>query len=231
MSKKTWIIFAVVCATMFGGLVYMSNQDKVDASEIDVNSIQPASAQSGNIADHMFGKVDSKVVLIAYEDLQCPGCGSTYPYIKEVTEKYKDQITYVVRNFPIPSLHPNAKAAAAAAEAAGLQGKYWEMYAKLFENQSSWQNLASNERTDFFAEYAGDLGLDKDTFKTDMTSTAVNQKINFDQAISKKININSTPTLYLNGKELALDTWSSVEKLDQLIVDAMKANGITVPTT
>jgi protein-disulfide isomerase len=229
VSKKTWIIFAAVCAVLLGGLVYMSNQGKVDVSKADINSIQAASVQSGNIADHILGKADSKVVLVAYEDFQCPGCGSTYPYIKEVTEKYKDQIAFVFRNFPLAQLHPNARAAAAAAEAAGLQGKYWEMHNKLFETQSSWQNLGSNERTDFFAGYASDLGLNKDTFKTDMTGTAVNQKISYDQAIGKKANINSTPTLYLNGKELSLDAWSSVDKLNQLIVDAMKANGITVP--
>lgn len=229
MSKKAWIIFASACIVLLAGLIYVSSKDKVDVSKVNADKIQSASAQSGNIGDHVFGKKDSKVVFIEYGDFQCPGCGSAYPTIKDVTEKYKGQVAFIFRNFPLTSLHPNAKAAAAAAEAAGLQGKYWEMHNALYANQSSWENLNTSQRTDYFASYAKNFGLDANKFKTDMASTKVNQKINYDLAIGKKIGVNATPTLYLNGKAVTQDTWQEEAKLDKAFVDEMKANGIKVP--
>jgi len=229
VSKKAWIIFASACVILLVGLVYVSSKDKVDVSKVDANKIQTASTQSGNIADHVFGKKDSKVVFIEYGDFQCPGCGSAYPTVKSVTEKYKGQVAFIFRNFPLTSLHPNAKAAAAAAEAAGLQNKYWEMHDVLYANQSSWENLDTKQRTDFFADYAKTLGLNVTKFREDMASTKVTQKINYDIAVGKKIGVNATPTLYLNGKAIDNDTWGEEAKLDQAFVNEMKANGIKVP--
>jgi protein-disulfide isomerase len=229
VSKKAWIIFASACVILLVGLVYVSSKDKVDVSKVDANKIQTADAQSGNIADHVFGKKDSKVVFVEYGDFQCPGCGSAYPTIKDVTEKYQGQVAFIFRNFPLTSLHPNAKAAAAAAEAAGLQNKYWEMHNALYANQSSWESLSSSERTDFFASYAKNFGLNVNKFKEDMASTKVNQKINYDIAIGKKVGVDATPTLYLNGKAVDNDTWGEEAKLDQAFVNEMKANGIKVP--
>jgi protein-disulfide isomerase len=231
VSKKTWIIFVAVCVVLLTGLVLISSKDKIDVSGVDANKTQKANVQSGDIADHVYGKADSKVVLIEYGDYQCPGCGSAYPNVKAVTEKYKDQVAFIFRNFPITSLHPNARVAAAVAESAGLQGKFWEMHNKLYETQSSWETLSSSERTDFFVNYAKDFGLNTDTFKTDLGSAKVNQKISYDQAIGKKINVNATPTFYLNGKGLDQSSWSDQDKLDAAIVAEMKNNGISVPET
>lgn len=198
-------------------------------SNVDANKIQPASDQSGQIADHVFGKADSKVMLVEYGDFQCPGCGAAYPTLKTLSEKYQGQLAFVFRNFPLTTLHPNARAAAAVAEAAGLQGKYWEMHNKLYETQADWQSLQGNGRTDFFASYASGFGLNVDTFKTDLAGTNVNQKISYDQAIGKKINVNSTPSLYLNGKVIAQDVWNDQAKFDTAIADQLKANGIALP--
>jgi protein-disulfide isomerase len=229
LSKKAWIIFAAICIIVLGGLIYLSGKNKIDVSNVDANKIQPASDQSGQIADHVFGKADSKVILTEYGDFQCPGCGAAYPTLKTLSEKYQGQLAFVFRNFPLTTIHPNARAAAAAAEAAGLQGKYWEMHNKLYETQSDWENLSGNERTDFFANYASGFGLNVDTFKTDLAGTNVNQKISYDQAIGKKINVNSTPSLYLNGKVISQDVWNDQTKFDAAIADELKANGIELP--
>lgn len=229
MSKKAWIIFASACVLLLVGLVYISSKDKVDVSKVDTSKIQKAAVQSGDIADHVFGKKDSKVLFIEYGDFQCPGCGSAYPTVKTVTEKYKGQVAFVFRNFPLTSIHPNAKAAAAAAEAAGLQNKYWEMHDVLYANQSSWENLTTSERIDFFASYAKNLGLNVETFKKDMASTKVTEKINYDIALGKKIGVNATPSLYLDGKAVTQDTWSDVKKLDKAFADELKANDIALP--
>lgn len=218
-----------VCVLFLGSLIYFSNQNRIDVSKIDPGTIQDASEKSGNVPDHVFGKTDSKVLLIEYGDFQCPGCGSAHPNVKKVTEKYKEQMAFVFRNFPITSKHPNARAAAAAAEAAGLQGKYWEMHDKIFENQNSWGTLGATERTTFFINYANEFGLNTDTFRTDMASDKVNQKISFDQALGKKAGAEATPTFLLNGKKLGDDIWSNEEKFEQTIVDALKAEGISLP--
>jgi protein-disulfide isomerase len=229
VSKKAWIIFAAICIVLLGGLIYISSKDKVDVSSADISKIQSASEQSGGIADHVFGKANSKVTLIEYGDFQCPGCGNAYPNIKAVTEKYEGQLAFIFRNFPLSSLHPNARAAAAAAEAAGLQGKYWEMHNMLYENQSQWGTLSSDTRLDTFTDYAKNLGVNVNTFKTDFASSKVSQKINYDIAIGKKAKVNATPTIFLNGKAVEQDDWSDEKNLEKLVVSVLKENNIVLP--
>lgn len=248
MTKKTWIIFATICVALIAGLVAISQGSKVDVSNIDTNVIQQASNKNGNIGDHVFGKADSKVVLIEYGDYQCPGCGSAYPIIKEVTEKYEKQIAFVFRNFPLYSIHPNAFAAASTAEAAGLQGKFWEMHNYLYENQNSWNQLTGTNRTSFFKTAANNLGLDTGKLETDLTAANVKRKIDFDVALGKKLNITGTPTLYLNGKNIsdiytkdgkivdkstadASFVWTDADALEKLvIIPALQEHGIALPS-
>jgi protein-disulfide isomerase len=231
VSKKAWIIFAAICIVLLGSLVFFSSKDKIDVSNVNQNTIIAASQQSGNIADHVFGQANSKVLFVEYGDYQCPGCGGLYPTLKTITEKYQGQIAFVFRNFPITTLHPNARVAAAAAEAAGLQGKYWEMHNKLYENQSAWESLSSDTRVAYLTTYAKDLGLNTTKFQSDLSSDAVSAKISFDQAVAEKIGVNSTPTLYLDGKLVDQTTWGDPSKLEAAIVDAMKANNIALPVT
>ncbi|HEU4830946.1 MAG TPA: thioredoxin domain-containing protein [Candidatus Saccharimonadales bacterium] len=229
MSKFKWVIFAAVTIGILGVLVYLSIGSRLDVSTIDATKIQSASEQNGNIADHVFGKVDSPVVLIEYGDFQCPGCGSAHPRVKAITEEYKNEMQFVFRNFPLTSIHPNAKAAAGAVEAAGLQGKYWDMHNKVFETQSEWSLLTSSERTDRFLSYAMALGLNADTFSADLASEAINKKIKFDQAIAAKIGVTSTPTFYLNGVELGQEIWGDDVALKAAIDSELQKAGIDAP--
>jgi protein-disulfide isomerase len=205
MNKVTWIIFGVVVVLIFGGLVVYSHASNppIDVSNVNATNIIAASVQNGQIADHVYGKADSKVVFIEYGDYQCPSCSGAHPQIKAVTEAYKDKVAFVFRNFPLTTIHPNARAAAAASEAAGLQGKYWEMHNRLYESQADWESLTGDQRTNTFIDYASQLKIDTAKFKTDLASTAVNSKISFDQALGKKIGVNATPSFYLNGKQLS----------------------------
>lgn len=213
MSKTKWIIFCVLTIGVFGFLIIYSQNTKIDTKTIDSNTIQVASNQNGNIAEHVYGNTKSKVILINYGDYQCSACGVAHPQIKSIVEEYKDKIQFVFRNYPITSLHPNAKAAAGAAEAAGMQGKYWQMHDKLYEDQSGWDSLSGTERSSKFESYAKELGLDVNKFNNDIASSAVTQKINYDVAIGTKINITGTPTFYLNGKMLDSALWSDEAKL------------------
>lgn len=233
MSARAWIIFGVICVVVFGGLVIWSGRDRVDVSNVDTNKVQAAVENSGNIADHVYGNKDSKVVLIEYGDFQCPGCGSAHPTVKALSEKYKDQLAFVFRNFPLTQIHPNARAAAAAAEAAGKQDKYWEMHNLMFESQDEWSDASTSERGNLFAGYAEQAGLKRDSFNAVLTdqSTAINRKINFDIALGRKLSVSSTPTFYLNGSKLAEDKFSSEEALEKTLLEAFKKQGITVPST
>lgn len=211
MNKKTWIIFAVICVAVLGGLVIFSRKDSVNVSDVDQAKQQTASVANGNIADHVFGKSDSKVTLIEYGDFQCPFCGDAHPQVKSVTEAYKDKIAFIFRNYPLPSMHPNAKAAAAAVEAAGLQGKYWEMNNKIYETQNDWNNLSTDKRTDIFVSFAKAVGVkDGEKFKTDMSGQDVNKKINFDLALGNKAKVTGTPSFYLNGTKVTDEVSSSI---------------------
>ena len=235
MSRNTWIIFSVVVVLLFGGLIYLSVKDRVDVSNVSEMSLHSADKQSGNIGDHVYGSKASKVILLEYGDYQCPGCGAAYPALKKVTEKYKGKLTFVFRNFPLTSMHPNAKAAAAAVEAAGLSGKYWEMHNVLYENQNSWTESSGEERNSLFTTYAVQAGVDEQAFKKALTDDIdnINRKIDFDIALAKKSGASGTPTIFLNGKPVdqkvkdgkIVDTsedvpyiWSDADALDKLLI-------------
>ncbi len=223
MSKKTWMIFIVICVAVLGGLIFISRKDKINVDAIDMTKATAASSANGNIADHVFGNKDSKVVLIEYGDFQCPACGSAYPIIKEVTDNYKDKVAFIFRNNPLTAIHPNARAGSAAAEAAGLQGKYWDMHDALYENQTNWSSAAVDKRTDMFVAYASQIGVkDKEKFKKDMESKAVNDKIDFDLALGKRVPVSGTPTILLNNKKIESDVWSDKDKFKAAIEDALK---------
>lgn len=223
MSKKAWIIFAAICVVVLGGLVFLSRGNQVDVSKVEDLKIVAASEQNGNIADHTFGTTAGKAVLIEYGDFQCPACGSAFPILKSLTEEFKEDLTFIFRNNPLTSLHPNARAASAAAEAAGLQGKYWEMHDILYQQQDTWGNAAIDKRLSYFEGYAKQIGVkDMDKFKTDMSSERVGDKINFDLALGKKVGVSGTPTILLDGKKIESDTWSNKDKFKAAIEEALK---------
>lgn len=223
MSKKAWIIFAAICVVVLGGLVFLSRGNQVDVSKVEDLKIVAASEQNGNIADHTFGTTAGKAVLIEYGDFQCPACGSAFPILKSLTEEFKEDLTFIFRNNPLTSLHPNARAASAAAEAAGLQGKYWEMHDILYQQQDTWGNAAIDKRLSYFEGYAKQIGVkDMDKFKTDMSSERVGDKINFDLALGKKVGVSGTPTILLDGKKIESDTWSNKDKFKSAIEEALK---------
>lgn len=249
MTNKSWIIFAAVCVAILGGLVFFSKQDAVDVSAVNATSVLPASESNGQIADHTFGKKDSAVVIYEYGDYQCPGCSQAAPIIKQLAEKYKDKVGLVFRNYPLTTIHPNALAAASAAEAAGLQGKYWEMHDKLYSAQQLWKNLSVTERTDYFTSIAQELNLDTKKYKADVESTVVRKKIDFDIALAKKQKVTGTPAIFVNDKDTSslrfkgdalVDpsspdaasselVWSNAEAFEKLVlIPALKQHGIAI---
>jgi protein-disulfide isomerase len=147
---------------------------------------------------NVMGSTSAAVTLVEFGDYQCPACGAAHPVVKQLTDAYKGKIRFVFRNFPLP-MHQNAIVAAQAAEAAGAQGKYWEMHDMLYENQDAWSD--STEPVSIFATYAKNLGLDVAQFRDMIAKKTSIGKINGDTDDGIKLGVNSTPTFYINGEK------------------------------
>jgi len=143
-------------------------------------------------SDHAQGPRDAPLTLVEYGDYECPYCGQAYQIVKAIQEALGDDLRFVFRNFPLAQIHPNAMNAACAAEAAALQGKFWDMHDALYENQDSLdpQSLLA---------YAAELGLDLDRFAQDMVSTRVEERIVSDLEGGARSGVNGTPTFFING--------------------------------
>lgn len=140
---------------------------------------------------------EAKIILIEYSDFQCPACRSYYQIVKKLSQEFPD-LSVVYRHFPLPQ-HANARTSAQAAEAAGQQGKFWEMHDMLFDNQQNWAE--SKTSREIFLGYALALGLDIEKFKTDYDSSATKIKIEKDYQSGAK-DINGTPTFFINNKKI-----------------------------
>lgn len=215
MEKKGKNIGAVIAiiaiVALFLGAVIWRVIDKtanqVDFKKYDVYSVIEANEDNGNIADHVKGDPEkAKVIIYEYADFQCSGCANANPKVNKLIEEYNGKVAIVYRNFLL-SYHQNGTAAASAAEAAGLQG-YWKEYAdSLFKNQSVWANATGDNRTDIFVQLfktATDGKGDVDKFLSDMNSEAVKKKINFDMEIAKNVDIQATPSFFLDGELIDL---------------------------
>ncbi len=158
-----------------------------------------SSGGTAGVTHHVQGQGAAGVTLQEYGDYECPICEAYYLPLKQATAKYSKDIYFQFSNLPLsPNPHPNAFAAARAAEAAGMQNKYWEMHDKLYDNQNEWAS-APNPQS-FYNTYAQQLGLNLTKFKQDYASTQVNNSINADlAAFAKTGKEKATPTFFLNG--------------------------------
>lgn len=211
MTAKTWAIFAAICVLLIGGLVWMSRDNRIDVSNINSHQAQPGTEASGEIPDWTKGSDDPKVVIVEYADFQCPGCANSSPTLSQVASQYGDHVQLIFRHFPLTNIHPHSRAAAAATEAAGKQGKFWEMHDRLFASQGEWSNASGATRTDIFADYAETLGLDREKFVEDLTSRDIVAKINYDVALGRELGVNGTPAIYVDGEKI--EQWYKDDKL------------------
>src|SRR3989344_49553 len=144
------------------------------------------------------GNANATVKIVEFADFQCPACGVAHPIVKNIIEKNQDKVYFVYRHYPLSS-HRNAKLAAQASEAAGVQEKFWQMYDMIFENQKEWSDV-SNAR-EIFESYAQKLGLDVSKFKEDFDKTK--SVIEQDYADGNQVGVDSTPTFFINGQKNA----------------------------
>lgn len=151
---------------------------------------------------------EGAVQVVEFLDFECEACGAVYPYVEQLREDYAGQITYVVRYFPLPG-HFNSTNAAVAAEAAGRQGKFEEMYHALFRSQADWGE-AQESRADLFRSFAEDIGLDMATYDADVADPETAARVASDFTDGQILGVSSTPTFFVNDRLLELTAWTDL---------------------
>jgi protein-disulfide isomerase len=173
--------------------------------------------------DHAIGPEDAPVTLVEYGDYECPYCGMAYPVVKAAQRALGTQLRFVFRNFPLAEAHPHARIAAQAAEAAGAQGRFWEMHDLLFENQRALepQDLVG---------YARSLGLDIPQFERDLEAATYAKKVRDDFRNGVRSGVNGTPTFFVNGDRYE-GSWANEEAFIRALGEAARHAGRNVRTT
>ena len=154
-------------------------------------------------ADWTKGPEDAIITVTEYTDFQCPYCSMAQVEFEKLMEMYPDDVRLVYRSLPLVSIHPNAQVAAQAAEAAGLQGKFWEMYDALFTKQGDWSGLTAEEFLAWLSTEAEALDLDVEQFSKDTQSEALKTKIQDAIDYANSIGLGSTPTVLINGRPIS----------------------------
>lgn len=196
-KEAVWGSIVVLVLISIAAIVLFAKSHNLNPTQATSSAQAPAvSAQ-----DWTQGPKDAKVTLIEYGDFQCPACGAYHPMVQQVLSNYGDKILFVFRNFPLPQ-HQDAWISAQAAEAAGLQGKYWDMNNLLYEKQNDWTSLLPGDARNKIEEYAQSLNLDMSKFGQDIDSAQVKNKIQSDLDGGTRAQIGHTPTFFINGTQI-----------------------------
>lgn len=204
-------IVIIVAILVVGTFLIINFNNKKDQEQANYatyigEGIIEGNEDNGQIADHVLGNAEAPVIITEYANFQCNHCADMRSMVKKAIENSNGQLGVVFRNLTW-SAFQNSKAAAAAAEAAGLQG-YWEPYAeKLFSQQAEWSYAKGDERTQLFTKYfeeVTDGKGDVEKFKSDMESEAVQQKVKFDAEVGTAEGAQGTPNFFFEGQFIDL---------------------------
>ncbi len=224
MNKFTAVAIAIIILC-FGGLIIWSINNKaehIDFSKYDANKVVEATDDNGLIGEHVRGKTDSKVIVLEYADMSCPGCASMMPRISKLYEEYGDRVAFIFRHFPLQA-HQNSRSASAAVESAGYQDHYWEMLEALYSRRSDWLYATGQDRTNIYVKIFKEIAPDgdEDKFRSDMNDSKIDKKISFDYNIGKdKSGVEATPAIFINGK--AIDMTDKDKTFDDIADDIKK---------
>lgn len=197
-DTKFFSIVAVLAVATIAGVIWWTSTHK-EVVTVDASAGQKRGSDS------------AAVKIIEFGDFQCPACQAAEADVRKMIAAHPDDVQFIFRHFPL-GIHPNAAPASQAAEAAGNQGKFWEMHDLIYDNQTVWSTQTNPEST--FVSYAKQLGLDDKKFRDDYNSDAVKNIIKRDQDYGESLEVNQTPTFYVNGQKVAgaqtFDQWQSL---------------------
>jgi protein-disulfide isomerase len=196
---RRYLPFIIVAAVGFltvasGTILYRSKRSSV----VPINKDRPLGAESGETA-HILGSPNAPVTLEEFGDFQCPPCGVLSDPINQLEHDYRPRLRVTFRHFPL-AIHAHAQEAAIAAEAASMQGRFWQMHDLLYREQPNWSK--ATDVTTLFNSYAGLLGLNIDQFKRDMKNDKTKDRVTSDQRKAAALGIQTTPTIFLNNRAL-----------------------------
>ena len=222
-SPLPFVIIGLVLVGVIAAVLLMSRQSASNgtppSNTTATSPTQRMAVQPGAPNPYTRGMPTARVTVEEFSDFQCPACGILEPGLRRVMSDYKDRVNFVFRNFPL-QMHKYAFQAARAAEAAGQQGKFWEMHDLLYDNQKEWSE--SMEPRVQFEAYATRIGLDVQRFKADMERQDLADRIKADLQRGSSLNVKGTPTVYLNGRELVPGKLVTEEDLRREIDAALK---------
>jgi len=181
--------------------------------------VESLPGSSNAASGQVLGKADAPITLVEYGDYECPPCASFAPMVTRLLEKYPDSLKYEYRHFPLTGLHPGAMRAAMAAEAAGQQGRFWEMHKLLLANQGKLIRDPNAEAD--LIELGKLIDVDAESFGKSLRSDDIEQKIAKQIAQGKSEGIGGVPTFLINGTKIEQNP-TSFEGFDALILDELK---------
>lgn len=193
ITRWSLIILALV---LVGSFIISRSQNRVDPADF-------ADVETFAIEPRIKGNADADLALVEYSDFQCPYCSQAAVAIDDLIENFGDQFSFEYRHFPLRSIHPNAQLAAQASEAAGIQGKFWEMHDLLFERQQEWSESFNAKKQ--FTDYAEELDLNTDRFRYDLDSDEVKKQVNDDAKEAELLGLQGTPSFILDGEQITLE--------------------------
>lgn len=229
MEKKAnmtkWIAIGTISAIFLGFFVFLVVSIKGNNPNLSENSgTQVELSDSGEFrvaAESTTAVEERPVTIVEFGDIQCPACRQYHPIMKSLLDLYPETVALNFKHFPIMSIHPNALASAVASEAAGRQGKFFEMVDLLFERQDSWARVPNPES--MFIEYAKELGLNEEQFANDLKDEQLSQKVESQRAEGINAGVNSTPTFFING--VRIQNPSDISGF-QAIIDSILADRV-----
>jgi protein-disulfide isomerase len=192
--RTAWTLFFVGIVGVVALIFVLTQQEQKKAST-------PVFLAEGavNEKDFILGTASSTVTLVEFSDFECPACAAYFPLVEEVLAHFKGDVAFVYKHFPLTQ-HKHAKETAYVAEAAGKQGKFFEMYRLLFQGQRDWAGQSSP--SPIFDGYAKELGLNMPKFQADKISSEVKSKVESDLSFGRESNVLGTPTFFLEGVKI-----------------------------
>ncbi|MFE7844542.1 DsbA family protein [Microbacterium sp. NPDC057407] len=214
--KATLVSIAVVVMLLLAALIYvLVNQSQTAPPSSGGGDASPQVVRgSSHVLDD---GGEGAVTVVEFLDFECEACGAFYPIVEDLRKQFDGEITYVVRYFPLPG-HANSENAAIAAEAAAQQGRFEDLYHRLFETQAEWGE-AQESRADLFRGFAEELGLDMAAYDEAVADPATAMRVDMDFEEGRSLGVSSTPTFFVDGKLAELQEWDDLENVIQAAVN------------
>jgi protein-disulfide isomerase len=230
---KRYLPFAIIgivfCSAIVIAALWLRTQRRATAppssllpSSSPSSAKSPSGPQPGANPARSKGNENAPVVIEEFSDLQCPSCAAMHPELNRLEKEYGARIRIIFRHFPLTQMHPYALEAAMAAEAAGEQGKFWEMHDWMYTEQQSWSKAPYVRQV--FLQQAQNMGLNVEKFRQDMNSAEVKQRIVLDYNRGLSLGVTGTPTLFINGRQVPVEQMSD-DGLHAAINSALAAKG------